>query len=371
MEAQPPEIEQHKQRPRVSINKKETKGLNNRKRPRVSTRKEPLKPRLQSILCGQEAVAVASLLTPPTLLRTLQPVHDAWAAGLHMVEEMLQCLIELAVAATTEEGYPQMLPRMTIGCGRVLVHHATIWAEHYLLSLVVIIIDGHPGQALCLVELVNHILPFILKRHVWRYDGYQWAISLGVKEWAQARYLLGDTSSGVQGQPFVFIFEVIGLALGQATLAVEVVDPILTYDGWRASFVDRSPQLEVGQRVEILLGGLLSFLKTEDSGTDFLDFRKVLVIQLEPSCPESGLRRSGQGCGLGVISFQLLSYLGGSGTIFGAACRGLIATFPESTQDLDLETSRRLLLLWGRLISLIRVSVGSLGDSLLDLLAGL
>ena len=37
MEAQPPEIEQHKQRPRVSINKKETKGLNNRKRPRVST----------------------------------------------------------------------------------------------------------------------------------------------------------------------------------------------------------------------------------------------------------------------------------------------------------------------------------------------
>ena len=95
---------------------------------------------------------------------------------------MLQCLVELAVAATTEEGYPQMLPRMTIGGGRVLVHHATIWAERYLLSLVVIIIDGHPGQALCLVELVNHILPFILKRHIGRYDGYQWAISLGVEE---------------------------------------------------------------------------------------------------------------------------------------------------------------------------------------------
>ena len=143
---------------------------------------------------------------------------------------MLRCLVELAVAAATEEGYPQMLPHMTIGCGRVLVHHATIWAERYLLLLVVIIIEGHLGQALCLVELVNHIIPFILKQHVWRYDGYQWAISLGVKEWAQARYLLGDTSSGVQGQPFIFIFEVIGLALGQATLAVEVVDPILTYD---------------------------------------------------------------------------------------------------------------------------------------------
>ena len=130
------------------------------------------------------------------------------------------------VAATTEEGYPQMLPHMTIGCGRVLIHHATTWAERYLLSLVVIIIDGHPGQAFCLVELVNHILPFILKWHIWGYYGYQWALSLGVEEWAQARYLFGDTGSGVQGQPFVFIFEGIGLALGQVTLAVEVVDPI-------------------------------------------------------------------------------------------------------------------------------------------------
>ena len=61
---------------------------------------------------------------------------------------MLRRLVKLAVAAATEEGYPQMLPRMTIGGGRVLVHHTTIWAEHYLLLLVVIIIDGHPGQAL-------------------------------------------------------------------------------------------------------------------------------------------------------------------------------------------------------------------------------
>ena len=164
MEAQPPKIEQHKT---------ETKGLNDRRRPRVSTQKEPLKPRLQSILCGQEAVAVASLLTLPTSSRTLWPTHDAWAAGIHMVEEMLRRLVELAVAATTEEGYPQMLPHMTIGCGRVLVHHATIWAEHYLLSLVVIIIDGHPGQAFRLVKLVNHILLFILKQHIWGYDGYQ------------------------------------------------------------------------------------------------------------------------------------------------------------------------------------------------------
>ena len=174
---------------------------------------------------------------------------------------------------------------MTIGCGRVLVHHATIWAERYLLSLVVIIIDGHPGQEFRLVELVNHILPFILEWHIWGYDGYQWAISLSVEEWAQARYLLGDTSSGVQGQPFVFIFEGIGLALGQVTLAVEVVDPMFTYNSWRTSFVNCPPQSKVWRRVKILLGGLLSFLKTEDSGMDFLDFRKVFVIQLKPEGP--------------------------------------------------------------------------------------
>ena len=75
-----------------------------------------------------------------------------------------------------------MLPRMTISSGRILVHYATIRAECYLLSLILAIIDGYPGQALGLVELVNHILSFILKRHIWRYDGYQWAISLGVEE---------------------------------------------------------------------------------------------------------------------------------------------------------------------------------------------
>ena len=58
-----------------------------------------------------------------------------------MVEEILWCLVKLAIAATTEEGYPQMLPRMTIGGGRVLIHHTTVWAERYLLLLVVVIID--------------------------------------------------------------------------------------------------------------------------------------------------------------------------------------------------------------------------------------
>ena len=65
-----------------------------------------------------------------------------------------------------------MLPRMAISDGRIFVHYTTIRAEHYLLLLVVTIIDGHPSQAVGLVELVDHILSFILKQHVRRYDGY-------------------------------------------------------------------------------------------------------------------------------------------------------------------------------------------------------
>ena len=65
---------------------------------------EPLKPRLQSVLCVQEVGAVNSLLIPPTSLRTLWPVHEAWAAAPHIVREMLQHFVQLAVAAATEEG---------------------------------------------------------------------------------------------------------------------------------------------------------------------------------------------------------------------------------------------------------------------------
>ena len=97
MEAQPPEIEQHKT---------ETRGLNNRKRPRVSTQKSLWSRGCNPFYAGKRRVAVALLLIPPTSSRTLQPVHDAWATALHMVEEMLQHLVKLAIAAATEEGYP-------------------------------------------------------------------------------------------------------------------------------------------------------------------------------------------------------------------------------------------------------------------------
>ena len=135
----------------------------------------------------QEAVTVALLFAISTFSRThvlFLPLHDARVTVLHVTEQVLGCLVQLAIAASTEEGYPKMLFRMAIGSGGVLIHHATIQAESYLLSLIVIIIDGHPGQTFRLVEPVNHVLPLILKWHIWGYDSYQRAIPLPVEEWA-------------------------------------------------------------------------------------------------------------------------------------------------------------------------------------------
>ena len=142
------------------------------------------------------------------------------------------------------------------------------------------------------------------------------------------------------------------------------------YDRWWASFIGRLPQMEGGGGVQNLLSDLSS-VETEDPGTDFLDFRKILFVQLEPSFTEGCLRRPGGGSGLSLLGFQFLSYLGGCGTILGTACRGLVAALQEFKGKSDFEASKRLFLLWGGLISLIRVSVGSLTDLLLDLLTGL
>ena len=105
--------------------------------------------------------------------------------------------------------------------------------------------------------------------------------------------------------------------------------------------------------VQNLLSDLLSFVKTEDPGTDFLEFRKILFVQLKPSFTEGCLRRPGQGSGLGLLCFRFLPYLGGCGTILGTACRGLVAALQEFKGKSDFEASKRLFLLWGGLISLI------------------
>ena len=62
----------------------------------------------KAVVCshGQEAGVEVLLLLPHTLLRTLRPVHEAWAAALHMVGEVLRHLIQLPITAATEECDP-------------------------------------------------------------------------------------------------------------------------------------------------------------------------------------------------------------------------------------------------------------------------
>ena len=288
--------------------------------------KGPPRLRLHVVVTGrggrQEAAAVASLFALSTSTRTLsprtlRPTHNAWAARLYVVKEVLRCLIEFAIATSTEEGYPYMLPPMAVGSGGILIHYTTVGEECHLFPLVVIEIDRHPRQAFRLVEPVNYILPRILEWHIRGYDSYQRAVPLSIIEYGtQAGYLFGDTSSGVQGQPFVIKFEVIGLTLSQVSLPLEVVDPMLTYDLRLTGFVGCSSQLEVGRGVKVLLGGFFPLLKVNNSGTDLLNFREVFVVLLKPSGPECGLRRSSGGRGISILSFHLLPYLGGGGTIF-------------------------------------------------------
>ena len=65
-----------------------------------------------------------------------------------------------------------MLPCMTIGGDSVLVHYPAVGAEGELLPLVVPVIDGHPRQAVSLVELEDHILPLQLECHARGHNSY-------------------------------------------------------------------------------------------------------------------------------------------------------------------------------------------------------
>ena len=103
--------------------KEETRGLYHRHTPEVSPPGEPPSSR------EREVGVVASLLLPHTPPRTLQPVHEARGAALHMLGEVLWCLVQFAIAASTEECDPEVLPCMTISSGRILVHYPAVQAE--------------------------------------------------------------------------------------------------------------------------------------------------------------------------------------------------------------------------------------------------
>ena len=77
MEAQPPEIGHHKKGDHRSQKTGDHRSLSHK--PEVSAPEEPLGSR------GREVEAVALLLLPHTLPRTLRPVHETRGASLYML----------------------------------------------------------------------------------------------------------------------------------------------------------------------------------------------------------------------------------------------------------------------------------------------
>ena len=68
-------------------------------------------------------------------------MDDCWSARQHVVVQELLLLVSLAIAASTEECYPKVLPRMAVSSGRILIHYPAVGAEDDLLPMVGIIGD--------------------------------------------------------------------------------------------------------------------------------------------------------------------------------------------------------------------------------------
>ena len=96
-------------------------------------------------------------------------MDDRWSARQHVVVQELWLLVSLTIAASTEECYPKVLPRMAMSGGCILICYPTVGAEGDLLPLVGIIGDRDPVQTLGLVEFVDHIFSLILEVHLREY----------------------------------------------------------------------------------------------------------------------------------------------------------------------------------------------------------
>ena len=55
-----------------------------------------------------------------------------------------------------------------------------------------------------------------------------------------AGHVLRDSSSGVEGEPLALKLEIVGLALGDASLTLQMLNPQVAYDGWRMGLIGRS-----------------------------------------------------------------------------------------------------------------------------------
>ena len=81
--------------------KEETRGLYHRQTPEVSTPGEPPSSR------EREVGVVALLLLPHTPPRTLWPVHETRGASLHMLGEVLWCLVQFGVTSPQRNVIPR------------------------------------------------------------------------------------------------------------------------------------------------------------------------------------------------------------------------------------------------------------------------
>ena len=86
-----------------------------------------------------------------------------------MVVQELWLLVSLAIATSTEECYPKVLPSMAVSSGHILIHYPTVGAEGNLLPLVGIIGDRDPVKTLGLGEFVDHIFSLVLEVHLREY----------------------------------------------------------------------------------------------------------------------------------------------------------------------------------------------------------
>ena len=75
-----------------------------------------------------------------------------------MLGEVLWHLVQFGVTSPTEECDPEVFPLVTIGGGGVFVCYPTVWAECYLLSQILAVIDSHLRQVILLMKLMDHIL---------------------------------------------------------------------------------------------------------------------------------------------------------------------------------------------------------------------
>ena len=174
-----------------------------------------------------------------------------------MQVQILRSLVDPRKTTSTEEGHPKVFPHVTVGGHCVFIHDSTVGAECNLLPLVAIIGDGYPVDALMFVECEKQVLSVMLELHIWENNCDERPRSLLLDQRLQARHLLKEASFGVYRQPSLGTGEVLRPAICQEAIGLEVVYPVLTYDGRYSHLIRCSPQGENGRGVNVPLGGLL------------------------------------------------------------------------------------------------------------------